>query len=60
MENHSGKSSLIQFIEKYRRTQMSNTKLRQLWKSEIDQEDFDGNEAEVYLWYQNYRKSSVK
>lgn len=45
------KSSLIEFIEKYRSVKMNHTKLKELWKK-IDKSDFDRNEQEVFLWFQ--------
>ena len=53
------KSSLINFIERYRSIKMNHTKLKELWKS-VDKSDFDKNEQEVFLWFQEYRKSCVK
>lgn len=52
------KSSFTQFVERYRDVKMNHTKLRELWKT-IDKEDFDDNEAEVFLWFQNYRKERL-
>lgn len=52
------KSSLIEFIEKYRSVKMNHTKLKELWKK-IDKSDFDQNEQEVFLWFQEYRKKRI-
>ena len=51
------KSSLITFIEKYRSVKMNHTKLKELWKKEIDKSDFDRNEQAVFEWFQNVRSS---
>jgi len=53
------KSSLINFIEKYKSVKMNHAKLKELW-SKIDKSDFDNNEEETFLWFQEYRKSCVK
>lgn len=53
------KSSLIKFIEKYKSVKMNHAKLKKLW-SKIDKSDFDNNEEETFLWFQEYRKSFVK
>lgn len=50
------KSSLIEFIQRYRDITMNHTKLKQLWKT-IDKYDFDNNEQEVFEWFQEYRKA---
>lgn len=50
------KSSLIEFIERYRDIKMSHEKLAQLWKKKIDKTDFDHNEQEVFRWFKNYQK----
>ena len=50
------KSSLIQFIERYRDITMRHDKLKSLWKT-IDKSDFDNNEQEVFEWFQEYRKA---
>ena len=52
-------SSLIKFIEKYKSVKMNHPKLKELW-SKIDKKDFDNNEEETFLWFQNYQKSCVK
>ena len=49
------KSSLINFIEKYRSVKMNHAKLKELWKKEIDKSDFDNNEQEVFEWFQKSR-----
>ena len=51
------KSTLIEFIEKYKDTKMTHERLKKLWKSEIDKEDFDHNERETFEWFQEYRKT---
>lgn len=48
---NSGKSTLIQFIEKYKHSRLSFATLKKLWKEEIDKDDFDHNEREVQDWY---------
>lgn len=53
------KSSLIEFIEKYKTVKMTHTRLKELWKT-IDKSDFDKNEQEVFEWFQESRKSCVK
>ena len=53
------KSSLINFIEKYKTVKMTHTRLKELWKT-IDKSDFDKNEKEVFEWFQESRKSCVK
>lgn len=53
------KSSLINFIEKYKTVKMTHTRLKELWKT-IDKSDFDKNEQEVFEWFQESRKSCVK
>lgn len=50
------KSSLIQFIERYRDITMRHDKLKTLWKT-IDKSDFDNNEQEVFEWFQEHRKA---
>lgn len=54
------KSSFINFVEKYKSVKMNHTKLKELWKKEIDKSDFDKNEQEVFEWFQESRKSCVK
>ena len=49
------KSSLINFIEKYKSVKMNHARLKELWKKEIDKSDFDKNEQEVFEWFQKYR-----
>jgi len=49
------KSSLIEFIQRYRDITMNHTKLKQLWKT-IDKSDFYNNEQEVFEWFQEYKK----
>lgn len=49
------KSSLIEFIERYRDIKMPHAKLKRLWGA-IDKDDFDNNEKEVFLWFQNNQK----
>lgn len=51
------KSSLINFIEKYKSVKMNHTKLKELWKKEIDKSDFDNNEQEVFEWFQKERNA---
>lgn len=48
------KSSLINFIEKYKSVKMNHAKLKELW-SKIDKSDFDNNEQEVFEWFQKSR-----
>ena len=49
------KSSLINFIEKYKSVKMNHARLKELWKKEIDKSDFDKNEQEVFEWFQKSR-----
>ena len=49
------KSSLIQFIEKYRDSKLSDSRLYFLWKKEIEKEDFDRNEKECWEWSKKSR-----
>lgn len=54
------KSSFINFVEKYKSVKMNHTKLKELWKKEIDKSDFDKNEQEVFEWFQEYRKKVIE
>ena len=45
------KSTLIQFIEKYRDSKLSETKLRQIFDKEVDKNDFDRNKENVLNWF---------
>ena len=45
------KSTLIQFIEKYRDSKLSETKLRQIFDKEVDKNDFDRNKENVWNWF---------
>ena len=49
------KSSLIEFIEKYRDSKLSDSRLYFLWKKEIDKSDFDRNEKECFEWFKKSR-----
>lgn len=53
-------SSLIKFIKHYRDKQMRFTKLKELWDKKISKKDFDDNEEETFLWFQEYRKQTLK
>ena len=45
------KSSLIKFIEKYRDSKLSDSRILTLWKREVDKSDFDRNEKEAFSWF---------
>ena len=49
------KSSLINFIEKYRNSKLSDSRLLTLWKKEIEKSDFDRNEKECWEWFKKSR-----
>ena len=49
------KSSLIEFIEKYKDSKLSDSRLYFLWKKEIDNSDFDRNEKECWEWFKKSR-----
>lgn len=49
------KSTLILFIEKYRNSRLSDSRLLTLWKKEIDKSDFDRNEKECWEWFKKSR-----
>lgn len=50
-------SSLINFIEKYRDSKLSDSRIYHFWKKEIDKEDFQRNEKECWEWFKiNKRK----
>lgn len=51
------KSSLINFIEKYRNSKLSVTKLRQIFDKEVDKNDFDRNKENVWNWFSRIRQS---
>lgn len=51
------KSSLIKFIEKYRDSKLSVTKLRQIFDKEVDKNDFDKNKENVWNWFSRTRQS---
>lgn len=53
-------SSLIKFIKHYRDKKMSFTKLKEAWEKKVSKKDFDNNEEEVFLWFQEYRKGILK
>jgi hypothetical protein len=53
-------SSLIKFIKHYRDKKMSFVKLKEAWEKKVSKKDFDDNETEVFLWFQNYRKEIMK
>jgi hypothetical protein len=50
------KSSLINFIEKYRDSKLSVTKLRQIFDKEVDKNDFDKNKESVWSWFTSIKK----
>ena len=50
-------SSLIKFIEKYRDSKLSVTKLRQIFDKEVDKNDFDKNKENVWSWFNRTRHS---
>lgn len=45
------KSTLITFIEKYRTSKLSEVKLRKLFDTEVDKNDFDKNKEKVWEWF---------
>jgi uncharacterized protein YqeY len=45
------KSSLINFIEKYMDSKLSETKLRKIYDTEVDKNDFDKNKENVWNWF---------
>lgn len=51
------KSSLVQFIEKYRDSKLSQEKLRAIFDKEVDKNDFDKNKSEVWNWFIRVRQS---
>ena len=51
------KSSLINFIEKYRDSKLSDAKLRQIFDKEVDKNDFDRNKENVWNWFSRIRQS---
>lgn len=51
------KSSLIEFIEKYRDSKLSDAKLRQIFDKEVDKNDFDRNKENVWNWFSRIRQS---
>lgn len=53
------KSSLINFIEKYRDSKLRRSKLWELW-SKIDKNDFDNNSEETFEWFLKYASSRGK
>jgi len=50
------KSSLIEFIEKYRDSKLSDTKLRKIFDKEVDKNDFDKNKEFVWSWFTSIKK----
>lgn len=50
------KSSLITFIEKYKVSKLSDSKLRQIFDKEVDRNDFDKNKENVWSWFTSIRK----
>ena len=49
-------SSLIKFIEKYRDSKLSDSKLRQIFDKEVDKNDFDKNKEFVWSWFTSIKK----
>lgn len=49
------KSSLIQFIEKYRDSKLSDEKLLSIF-NKVDKNDFDRNKQETWLWFLKEKK----
>ena len=49
------KSSFINFIDKYKVSKLSDSRLYFLWKKEIDKSDFDRNEKECFEWFKKSR-----
>ena len=54
------KSSLIEFIEKYKDSKLSDSRLYFLWKKEINKSDFDRNEKECWKWFKESRAKLEK
>jgi hypothetical protein len=50
------KSTLIEFIEQYRDSKLSDEKLRSLFSRKVDKEDFDQNRSEVWSWFLEMKK----
>lgn len=49
-------SSLIKFIEKYRDSKLTLTKLRKIFDKEVDKQDFDKNKESVWSWFTSIKK----
>lgn len=54
------KSTFIQFVQKYKESKLSDSRLLTLWKLEIDKEDFDRNEKECFRWLKEQRRKIKK
>jgi hypothetical protein len=50
------KSSLINFIEKYRDSKLSDEKLLSIFNKNVDKNDFDKNKQETWLWFLKEKK----
>jgi len=44
-------SSFIKFVEKYKVSKLSDTKLRHIFDKEVDKNDFDRNKENVWNWF---------
>jgi hypothetical protein len=54
------KSSLFEFIEKYKDSKLSVTKLRKIFDKEVDKNDFDKNKESVWNWFTSIFTRSEK
>ena len=45
------KSSLIEFIEKYKDSKLTISNLRKIFDKEVDKNDFDRNKESVWNWF---------
>ena len=50
------KSSFINFVEKYKVSKLSDSKLRQIFDKEVDKNDFDKNKEFVWSWFTSIKK----
>ena len=50
------KSTFIKFVEQYKVSKLSDSKLRQIFDKEVDKNDFDKNKEFVWSWFTSIRK----
>lgn len=50
------KSTLIEFIEKYKDSKLSDEKLLSIFNKNVDKNDFDKNKQETWLWFLKEKK----